>query len=138
MQCAFGGTQRPRQDLSELGGNGTARMRIRLVHAEDVFVLDREIDIRQRDLGRVLVEFEAAGAARHRLHQIGLFQFGHQPADDHRIGVHALRNQRRANRPLALEPGEDAHGVDGNDESAAGQHNGNSESYIGTEAPKVK
>jgi hypothetical protein len=47
-------------------------------------------------------------------------------------------DHRRAHGALALEPGEDAHGVDGDDEAAAGQHNGNSESYIGTEAPKVK
>ena len=106
------------------------------MHAEDVLVLDREIDVGQRDLARIAVQFEAAGAARHRADKIGLLQFRHQTADDDRIGMYAFRHEGRAHGSLAREPGEDTHGVDRDDKSAAGQHNGNSASYIGMTAGK--
>ena len=44
----------------------------------------------------------------------------------------------RTHRALAGEAGEDTHGMDGDNETAAGQHNGNSGSYIGMTAQKVK
>jgi hypothetical protein len=137
MERAFCRPKRRRQDLSQLGRHRAGRIRIGLVHAEDVFVLHREIDIGQRDPEasrfsskppeRPATDFTrlafSSSVIRRRI-TTGL--------------VCTLSATRPSIRAPCPETGQDAHGVDGNNESAAGQHIGNSDSYIGMMPWNVK
>jgi hypothetical protein len=108
------------------------------VHAKDGLILDREIDVSQGDLGRIVVQLKATGAPGAGFDEFRFSKFRHQAADHHGIGVHTFSNKRRGHGSLAQEPGRNAHGVNGDNEAAAGQHVGNSKSYIFMMGQKVK